>query len=279
MLLLVHMVSKPLVAAALACTVALAQTSVSAPSFEAASVKPSPLAGGRFSMSGGPGTNDPGRITYENVPLRIVLLNAYDLPNYRLTGPDWLNTLRYDIAASLPTGTGKEQFQAMLRNLVETRFQMKLHRESKEMPVYALVVAKKTSRLKATTEQSAEGEIATPIPGEGPDGFPKLAMRSPGIVVETKNGTARISGKEIPIAKFADFLSGRTGRPVIDQTGLAGTFNFVLYFTPDGASAPDNTEPDIFAALQEQLGLRLESRKAPVEFLVIDHAEKVPTEN
>ena len=260
-------------------SLACAQTAESSPAFEAASVKPSPLSGGGFHLSGGPGTNDPGRITYENVPLRIVLLTAYGVRNYQLTGPDWLNTLRFDIAAKLPEGVTEEQFRSMLRNLLEARFQMKLHRESKEMPVYALLPAKKGSKLKPAVVQSPEGEIATALPGEGPDGFPKLRMPSPGIVIETKNGTARISGNQTSMAKFADFLSSRTGRPVIDETGLTGTFSFVLYFTPEGAVAADSPEPDIFSALEEQLGLKLEPRRAPVEFLVIDHAEKIPTEN
>src|SRR5690349_9144323 len=93
-------------------------------SFEVASVKAVPNGTGRFTMSGGPGTNDPGRIAYMNIPLRRVLLAAYDLPNYQIAGPDWLNTLRYDISASLPAGTTKEQFQAMLRDLLAKRFQM-----------------------------------------------------------------------------------------------------------------------------------------------------------
>ena len=249
------------------------------PAFEVASVKAAPSTGGRFTMSGGPGTADPGRITYSNVPLRLVLLKAYDVRNYQLTGPGWLNTLRFDITAKIPEGVGQEQLQAMLRSLVETRFQMTLHRESKELPVYALLVAKRGSRLKPAAPQSTDDQIATALPGEGPDGFPKLLMPSSGIVIVTKNGAARITANATPMTKFADFLSGRTGRPVMDQTNLAGIYSFVLYFTPEGANANDSSEPDLFAALQEQLGLRLDARRALVELLVIDHVEKIPTGN
>ena len=249
-----------------------------AQSFEAASVKPAPTTTGRFSMSGGPGTADPGRITYSNVPLRMVLLTAYDVRNYQLTGPDWLDTLRFDIAARIPAGATREQFQAMLRNLLEARFRMTLHRESKEMPVYVLLPAKKGIRLKPDTAQSPDGEIAT-VAGEGPDGFPKVSLPSPGVVIETRDGVARITAKEVSMAKFADTLTARAGRPVIDRTGLAGNFSFVLYFTPEGAERSDSPEPDLFAALQEQLGLQLEARREPVELLVIDHADKIPTEN
>jgi uncharacterized protein (TIGR03435 family) len=81
------------------------------------------------------------------------------------------------------------------------------------------------------------------------------------------------------MAKFADFLTGQVGRPVLDRTGLAATYSFALYFTPQGAVAADDTQPGIFAALQEQLGLRLEAGRGPVELLIVDRAEKVPTEN
>jgi uncharacterized protein (TIGR03435 family) len=247
--------------------------------FDAASVKAVQSAGGRFTMSGGPGTNDPGRISYENIPLRIVLLSAYGLKNYQLVGPDWLNTLRFDITAKIPDGATKEQFQSMLRSLLEARFRMTLHRESKELPIYDLLVAKKGPKLKAVTAQPTDEQIATALPGEGADGFPKLSMPSSGIVIETKNGAARITANAVTLAKFAEMLSGRVGRPVIDRTEIAGTYSFVVYFTPEGATPSDSSEPDIFAAMQEQLGLRLEARKGPVEMLVIDYAEKIPTGN
>ncbi|HTX37601.1 MAG TPA: TIGR03435 family protein [Bryobacteraceae bacterium] len=262
----------------LAGCLAYGQTGDRRPAFEVASVKPSLSTGGRFSLSGGPGTADPGRMVYSNVPLRIVLLSAYGVRNYQLMGPDWLNTLRYDITARVPQGASREQFQAMLRSLLESRFRLALHRESKEMPIYALLVSRRGSKLQAVAAAPADDRIATPH-GEGSDGFPKLSMPSSGIVIETKNGAARVTANASPMAKFADFLSGRTGRPVIDQTGLDGYYSFALYFTPEGAEAGDSAEPDIFAALGQQLGLRLEARRAPVELLVIDHAEKIPTEN
>jgi uncharacterized protein (TIGR03435 family) len=267
MLLLKH------VAAALLAFTAHAQ------SFEVASVKPSATTGGLFKMTGGPGTSDPGRITYTNVPLRIVLLTAYDVRNYQLTGPDWLNTLRYDVTARLPEGATKEQLQAMLRNLLETRFRLTLHRESKEAPIYDLVVARKGPKIKPVTGRSQEGAIASALPGVGADGFPKLRTPSPGLIIETKDGVARITAKEVTMLKFADMLTGQSHRPVFDRTGLAGTYDFNLYFTPEGAARSDSPDSDLFAALKEQLGLRLESRNGPVELLVIDHAEKTPVEN
>ena len=111
------------------------------------------------------------------------------------------------------------------------------------------------------------------------DGFPALSLPVGGLVIETRNGRARVTAKEVPLTQFADLLSGQLGRPVVDMTGLAGNYSFVAYFTPEGPNSADGSEPSIFAALQEQLGLRLEARKGPVELLVINHAEKIPTGN
>jgi uncharacterized protein (TIGR03435 family) len=255
----------------------------SGPAFEVASVKPAGSVSGRFTMTGGPGTHDPGRITYTNIMLKRVLLIAYDIRSYQISGPEWLETLRFDITAKVPDGTTIEQFQLMLRNLLETRFKMTIHRESKELPIYALTVARNGPRIKATADDAAgksEGDqLAVIQPGEGRDGFPALSLRAPGLVIETKNGRARVTAKEVPLAKLADLLSGQLGRPVVDKTGLAGNYSFAVYFTPEGPNSGDGSEPSVFGALQEQLGLRLEARKGPVELLVIDRAEKVPTDN
>ena len=250
--------------------------------FEVASIKPTNSISGRFTIKGGPGTSDPGRISYTNIMLRRILLSAYEVKNYQLSGPDWLETLRFDITAKIPEGTTKDQFQLMLRDLLETRFKMTIHRETKELPVYALVAAKNGPKIKATAPDDASGtasELAISQPGEGKDGFPALSLRAPALVIETKNGRARVTAKEIPMTKFADLLSGQFGRPVVDMTALNGDCSFVVYFTPEGSNSSDASEPSIFGALQERLGLRLEARKGPVELIVIDHAEKVPTEN
>jgi uncharacterized protein (TIGR03435 family) len=258
------------------------QTAQDRLAFEVASVKRSASSSGRFAMSGGPGTTDPGRISYTNIMLRRVLLAAYDFSNYQISGPDWLNTLRFDITAKVPDRATKEQFQSMLRNLLATRFQMTVHRESKELPIYALVTAKGGPKLRASVDEGvrpAEEQLPIVRPEEGKDGFPPVTLRTPGLIIETKNGRARLTAKDVPLSKLADWLSGRLDRPVVDMTGLAAHYSFALYFTPEGTSAADRSEPGIPAALQEQLGLRLEARRGTVEFLVIDHAEKVPTGN
>jgi len=264
------------VALSLGCSLSSAQT------FEVASVKASPVeSSGRFTMNGGPGTADPGRISYSNVMLRRVLLNAYDVNNYQLIGPDWLNTLRYDINATVPSGASRAQFQLMLRNLLETRFRMRSHWETRELSVYALLVEKNGPKIKATApaEKRVEDQLADVGRAEGRDGFPEVTLRTPGMVMETKNGAARITAKEVSMKKLADMLTGQAGRPVVDMSGPKGDFSFVLYFTPVGPNAGNSSEPGLFAALVEQLGLRLEARKVGVAHLVIDGAEKVPTEN
>jgi uncharacterized protein (TIGR03435 family) len=253
-------------------------------SFDAASVRAGPPGNtGRFTMTGGPGTGDPGFLRYSNIPLKRVLMLAYDMRFWQISGPEWLNSLRFDISARVPEGTTKEQSLAMLRNLLVARFQMTVHRETKELAIYTLAADKTGFKLKPSpsTASSAEDDsIATVKKNEGKDGFPVLASGGPGLVVETRGGRARISAYKTDLSKLADFLSNQLGRPVFDQTGVAGDFDFVLYYTPENATPDDtNPYPGIFNALREQLGLRLSATKGPVEMLVIDRIEKVPTEN
>jgi uncharacterized protein (TIGR03435 family) len=251
-------------------------------SFDAASVRPGPPGNtGRFAMTGGPGTSDPGFLRYSNVPLKRVLMVAYDVKFWQVSGPDWLNSLRFDISARVPEGTTNEQSLVMLRSLLAARFQMTVHRETKELPIYTLAADKTGFKPRPSGLRSAEGDtIATVKQDEGKDGFPVLAPGGPGIVVETRGGRARISAFKSDLSKLADLLSKQLGRPVFDRTGVAGDFDFVLYYTPENATPDDtNPYPGIFNALREQLGLRLDATKGPVEMLVIDRIEKVPTEN
>jgi uncharacterized protein (TIGR03435 family) len=263
--------------------VALFAAGLQAQTFEVASVKAVPNGTGRFTMTGGPGTSDPGRIAYMNIPLRRVLLAAYDLANYQIVGPDWLNTLRYDITATVPAGTTKEQFQAMLRDLLAKRFGMVMRRESREMSIYAMLPGRNGTKLRAIESDAkpleAGGQLGEVKPNVGRDGFPEVKLAASGIVIETQNGRARVTANAVPMAKFAEFLSGRLDRPVLDRTGLAGIFSFNVYFRPDGADGGDAMDPGILVAVQEQLGLRLDATRGAVDLLVIDHAEKVPVEN
>jgi uncharacterized protein (TIGR03435 family) len=229
------------------------------PAFDAASVKRSPP-----QPSGRGGSNmraDPGRLTATNVPLKRYLIAAWELKDYQVSAPDWMNDERYDVAATMPAGTPPHEVLLMLRALLVDRFKLAAHRETKELAVYALVVDKNGLKLK-----SAQG-FGTSV-SSSPRG---RSMRA--------NATMK---------SFAGLLSGLVDRPVVDMTGLSGGFHIELDWTQDdmrsnpkendGAAVDSLPGPTLYTALHE-VGLKLESRKAPVEVLVVDHAEKVPVEN
>ncbi len=202
---------------------------------------------------------------------------AYDVRDFQVSGgPGWVGTERFDVrakseraAADGPQDPGKmtedqrktlqDQMRERLRALLANRFQLMVHRETKEESIYALVVSKSGSKLQ---------ENKKPGPRQGMSG-----------------GRGRLQGMAAPTEMLVQTLSNALGRPVVDKTGLAGKYDFVLEWTPDlgtagldGANSPLPSGPTIFTALQEQLGLRLESQKGPVENIVIDRAEK-PSEN
>ncbi len=308
---------------------AFGQGTTESPTFEVASVKPAepqPEGMMRVRMSGGPGTPDPGQLTYTNVSLKNVLINAYDVNDYQISGPNRLDGERFDIVAKIPQGTTKEQFRLMLQNLLAERFKLALHHETKELPIYALVVGKGGPKLKEAVEEDAatpQGAAAPPPPPPGrdeagpvrikmdADGMPKppSGMGKNGVFMMTMlNGSGglrtRMVCKGQPVSALLATLSSQLGRPVVDATGLKAKYDITLDYAPDGlngttimmpppapqhdgaagggspmVSAPEMGGPTIFTALQDQLGLKLEPRKGPVDLLVIDHVEKVPTEN
>jgi len=250
--------------------------------FEVASVKPagrdpdaSPI------MRGGPGTSDPERITWEQLILSRLLYAAYGFDFDQISGPDWLGTDRYTVLAKLPPGTTKEQLKLMWQNLLAERFHLKTHLIKKSFPAYELSAAKGGSKL---TEQPG---FPMPRPGEN---F-AMGMAGPRHV--------RLTFRDASMADFAQRLGWPLGvlvrskemviGRVIDKTGLDGKYNFTLEFAgrwgPGGAfpeRLPDGqaeTAPNLFDALWQQLGLRLEEKKTELDVLVVDHVDRVPTEN
>jgi uncharacterized protein (TIGR03435 family) len=232
--------------------------------FEVASVKPAPPSDPhRISVRM---STDKGRIAYSNVNLRNVIMQAYKVKDSQISGPDWLNSERYDIAAKLPDGTTSEQIPQMLQSLLAERFKLTLSRETKVMAVYALVPAKGGPKLHET--------------GKG------------GMSINTGSKGRHMSGN-VALSALADSLSNMMDRPVVDMTDIKGTYVVEMEwaaddsspggkFGPPGEGKPASDAPDgptIFTALQEKLGLKLEARKLPVEILTVEHAEKVPTEN
>ena len=269
-------------AAVLAAGVVYGQT------FDAVSVKPA--AGGRFVTSGGPGSREPGRVRFAGATLQYLLETAYDLQAFQIAGPGWLDTERFDVDAVLSPDATKEQFRAMLQNLLMARFQMKTHRESREMPGYALVALRNGARLQAAEdlgpEDPAEGAPRLEL---GKDGF-FVPPRRPGVFLQLIGAAgARESFRQSTMRELADSLQRQLLRPVADATGLTGKYDFTLTFATEGLFmgrgripvGPGGGEnlPDVFNALRSQLGLRLEQRKGAVETLVIEHVEKRPTEN
>jgi uncharacterized protein (TIGR03435 family) len=147
---------------ALICSLVYSQTAGKPLTFDAASVKPAvpPTPNGRGMImmqgpSGGPGTKDPGRIHYPNMSMKNILMNAYDVKAFQIAGPAWLDTERFDITATMPAETTKEQFRTMLQNLLAERFKLTIHRESKELPMYSLVLTKSGSKMKEAAEVAA----------------------------------------------------------------------------------------------------------------------------
>jgi len=291
-------------------------------SFEVASVKPAaPSADGLVMRraTGGPGTPDPGTLNYTNIPLKLMVVRAYDLKQYQVEGPDWIDSIGYDVTAKIPPGTTKEQFQQMLQTLLAERFKLTVHLETKQLPVYALVVAKGRPKMKevempAVTPGAPAGPLPEPGRGAGYGGGPTMVFgrggepprlaSGPGIrMMMTPNGR-QLAGY-MTMTQLANALSNTMDRAVVDQTELKATYDVDLSWTPDeldrnqgrmeqmavGMGGPPEggrgeaprgaSEPglNLPQALQEKLGLKLDARKSAADMLIIDHAEKVPVEN
>jgi len=257
--------------------------------FDAASVKPT--SGGRPDPTGGPGSQDPGRIHYPNLSLQYLLEIAYGLQSFQLAGPGWLDTERFDIDAVLPPETTREQFSQMLQNLLVGRFRIQSHRERRELPGYALVVARDGPKFHESAEPSGPPDAAGAPPRLvlGKDGF-FVPLPRPGLFLQLAGLTgARETFRRSTMQDLANSLESQLQRPVTDATALPRHYDFTLTFATEGlfmgrGRLPVNpatleNPPDMATALRAELGLRLEPRKIQVEMLVIDHAEKTPTAN
>ena len=276
--------------------VAASQTAGTRVSFDVASVKPADpvLRGGRIVVgmaepSGGPDTTSPSRLRYPVINLKMLLVNAYDVKESQIVGPQWLDTEYFQIEATMPSTTTKEQFRAMLQDLLADRFKLKTHSDTKEVRGYALVVEKSGPKLKSFVEVPGadySGRSTLPhTPQLGADGFSKYPLMPSGrSKLYTNLGIygVRLVGQDQPMSALANGLVPFLKRPVVDATGLTGQYNFTLIFVPEGMAVRPSTGdhfPDIFGALQSQLGLKLESNRGVETTLIIDHIEKRPTGN
>jgi uncharacterized protein (TIGR03435 family) len=260
--------------------------------FEVASIKPAmPLT---------PDTNlgmhvDGAQIRVTYFSLKDILAMAYPVRFEQIIGPDWLPSERFDIAAKLPDGATRAQIPEMLQALIQDRFQMKMHRDKKEFPVYSLEFAKSSSTLtEAPPDPDSEPGFATG--NMDPKGGAVLRYGKDSVFAFVDN---KIDAKKLPMTIFAEWLSRYMDRPVVDMTGLKGRYDFVLNLSPDdframylrsaisaGVPVPPqllgtldgSSLGSLYSALQ-RIGLKLQAGKAPLDVLVIDSIQKKPTEN
>jgi uncharacterized protein (TIGR03435 family) len=229
-----------------------------AQTFEVASVRipPPHVIGQPYNITVADIQND--TITFTNASLADCIRYAYGLSsNLQLSAPDWAKSseARYNIVAKATPGTTRDQIPKMMQALLSDRFKLVIHHEQRVLNYYELVVAKGGPKLHEPTA--------------GPATVP------PGI-----NGQLRIVSNRMPMTTVVSLLSRYMRALVVDQTGLAGEFEVKLVWTPDDRPVPEDQQgASVFAAVQEQLGLKLVSRKGPMEVIVVDRAEKIPTEN
>ena len=259
-------------------TVLLAQAALAqeAPSFEVASIRRNTSAETVFRIGPAPG----GRFTATNVTLLDLIKAAYPVQgfarhDYQIAGgPDWIRTTRFDVsAAGGPRGPG--QSALALRRLLEERFRLRAHAETRELPVYALVRARTDGRPGPNLQPSPL-DCAALLKGARAPEIPPGKAPLCGVSL----GAGAFAAGAITMPQLALMLGPITGRMVIDRTGLTGAFDVELEYAPDlqAGTADADPRPSIFAAVQEQLGLRLESTRGPVDVLVIDAAE-LPAED
>jgi uncharacterized protein (TIGR03435 family) len=251
-------------------------TNASQPSFEVASVK--------RNNSGDPRTMvqmAPGRMTIANVPAHVLIESAYRIQGYQvLGGPSWLNSDRFDIVAKVESNQAPEQVALMIRALLVDRFKLMVHTEKRELPIYTLVMAKNDGKLGAKLRPVATDCAAVLGRGNGSPAIPQPGERMP-CGLRVIPGSIAAAG--IPLAFVADSLARFVNRVVTDRTGLSGYFDVELEWAPDQLTQPpgvdvsptsDPNGPSLFTALQEQLGLKLESTKGPVDVVVVDNVEQ-----
>jgi len=210
--------------------------------------------GGRGLCGGGS-----GGVSIHKYPLSRVIEQAYGIKGFQLVGrPSWLSTERFDIEAKAASRAGYDECKVMLQHLLEDRFKLQTHREVRQLPVYRLTVARNGPKLRKLQPDAQQG-VKT---------------------FNTMAGELSVYATSMPQLVRMLSMTGELDNQVLDSTGLDGIYEFTLKWTPAAMAGPDSPEgPSLFTALQEQLGLRLEAGRGDVEVLVIDHVEKVPTEN
>jgi uncharacterized protein (TIGR03435 family) len=261
----------------------VAQAEAPARKFDVASIKPAaPGARGMFirPIAGG--------VAVTNMTLKELIIIAYRIQPFQLSGgPDWIDSARYDISAKSDNAPKTTEIPLMLQGLLADRFQLKISRDTKDLPIFALVVARKDGKPGPKLVEAKEGACSQPDPSKPPTpptpGQPPV-LPCGGMAM----GRESLRGAGMAVSQLAPMLSRKLGRSVVDKTGLTGKYDISMEWTsddaqgspsqPDPAASPSDVDAPFFTALQEQLGLKLESQKGPVPVVVVDHAEK-PSEN
>ena len=261
------------------------------PAFEAATIKPSPP----FPPNGSLGTRTTQTgLDFEGATLRYCIRFAYRVKDYQISGPSWLNDLKFDILAKAPANTRPNQFEFMLQTLLADRFHLRFHRETKEISGLALVMAKGGLKLK---EASHDRSAVLPDAPRTLLESQSIPMPGVGRTLRLPDGGMRSVEGDVKMAVVAGNIGNMLGTPVFDMTGATGSYDVVLNYSRDdvrnqqvikmnGGPLPDPTPgqlalppgQSIYESL-DKLGLKLESRKVPVEIIVVDSADKTPTEN
>ena len=255
--------------------------------YEAASVKPNKSGVQGSSIRRFPG----GRLQATNMPLRALITFAYQVQGFQLVDdPTWIRNENFDIVAKMEgdpppvmPGTGPDPHMVAMRTLLAERFKLAVRRETREMDIYALVLARPDGKLgpalKPTTQDCAAMIAAA---RGGPPPGPPPGPNSP-VVCGMRGLPGRLVAGAMPMSLLASNLSGQVQRIVVDRTGLSGAWDFEITFTPErplnpppGVEFPaaDPNAPSLFTAMQEQLGLKLQSTKGPVEVLVVERVEQ-----
>jgi uncharacterized protein (TIGR03435 family) len=274
---------------------AYAQNTTPKPEFEVASNRPASPAETRVDV----GMHiDGSLVRFNYLSVLACMRIAWEMKPYQFIGPGWILSDHFNIAAKLPAGSNKDQVRAMLQSLLPDRFQMTIHREKRDSSVYALTPGKSGLKLKETERDAA------PVSSDSLD--VKATASAAGVYADPGNGADstfadnHLIGHRLTIARIADLLSNFTDKPVLDMTGIGATTNYELSFEitaneyrtmqiraalksgvslpPEAAQLADLPTDSLSAAI-ETGRLRLHSRKAPQDVIVIDHAEKTPTEN
>lgn len=281
----------------LAAAAAFAQSPPKPPEFEVASIRAAPLdlqnvhIGVRV---------DGSQVHISGYSLKDLTRVAYRVKDYQVEGPDWIASERYNVDATLPAGAARDQVPDMLQALLRDRFKLQFHRTQKEFPVYALVVAKGGPKMKESTMDSATAaELAKP-----PDKV-DAAGSAAGVFINVGPGASysfadnKIAVQRLSMSRFADVLARFVDKPIVDMTNLSGYYDFTLNLSEEdyramlirsaitaGVDLPPQVlqmaardVPESLAASMQGVGLKLDNRKAPLDVIVVDHAEHSPTAN